>query len=325
MPLTPGPGGCKREGQLAAEWGSRAGVLARASAFSAPPPRPSRALSQGSSALRSRGVTDAGDTEARGRRDSLLDEIERDLLDGKPTADLLRKCVVLGGRAGSTELRDWASRELKGYPDPDGLPDYRVVPAVILLNGVTMRAQINGQRIRPGALPDFTHEHIEERVHLQSGVGELEELVAHSGEAIKVSLPMAADLAAYMNHESDDPTQQITELYWSVSRSAVAGVVDQIRSALAELIGEMRAALPAGQSEPDAQQAQQAVNIVMKGFSRVNLNQVQSTGGDASVTQPAPEEPTASLLARVPKSVWGFAVGAATIVAAVYAYLTYVR
>ena len=37
----------------------------------------------------------------------LLREIERDLLDGKPLADLLRKCVVLGGRAGSPELREW--------------------------------------------------------------------------------------------------------------------------------------------------------------------------------------------------------------------------
>jgi hypothetical protein len=37
----------------------------------------------------------------------LLREIERDLLDGKPLADLLRKCVVLGGRAGSPKLREW--------------------------------------------------------------------------------------------------------------------------------------------------------------------------------------------------------------------------
>jgi AbiTii len=37
----------------------------------------------------------------------LLREIERDRLDGKPLADLLRKCVVLGGRAGSPELREW--------------------------------------------------------------------------------------------------------------------------------------------------------------------------------------------------------------------------
>lgn len=255
----------------------------------------------------------------------MLDEIERDLLDGKPTADLLRKCVVLGGRAGSTELRDWASQELKGYPTIDDLPDYRVVPAVILLNGISGYNQITGQRIRAHALPDFTHDRIDENVHLTSGVGELEELIAHSGNAIKVSLPMAADIAAFMNDESDQPYQQITELYWSVSKSAVAGCVDRIRTALAELISEMRAALPAGQGEPGAQQAQQAVNIVMKGFSRANVQQVQSTGGDASATQPAPVEKKPSLLTRVPKAVWGFLVGAATIAAAVFGYLTLIR
>lgn len=46
------------------------------------------------------------------QRPSLLAEVERDLLDGKPLADLLRKCVILGGRSGSHELRDWASKEL---------------------------------------------------------------------------------------------------------------------------------------------------------------------------------------------------------------------
>ena len=63
----------------------------------------------------------------------------------------------------------------------------------------------------------------------------------------------------------------------------------------------------------------------MKGFSRANVNQVQSKGGDASATQPAAVEPQSSLLVRVPKVAWGVAVGAATIIAAVYAYLTYVR
>lgn len=48
-------------------------------------------------------------TTAMSRRDeTLISEIERDLLDGKPFADLLRKCTDLGGRSGSVELRDWA-------------------------------------------------------------------------------------------------------------------------------------------------------------------------------------------------------------------------
>ena len=58
------------------------------------------------------------------RRDSdLLAEIERDVLDeSKSVAAALRKCLALGGQAKSAELRDWASRELHGYPDEAAAP-----------------------------------------------------------------------------------------------------------------------------------------------------------------------------------------------------------
>lgn len=50
------------------------------------------------------------------REDSLIAEIERDALNERvAVATALRKCIVLGGKSGSEALRDWASRELKGY------------------------------------------------------------------------------------------------------------------------------------------------------------------------------------------------------------------
>ena len=68
---------------------------------------------------------------------TLLAEIERDLLDGRALADLLRKCIMLGGRSGSQELRDWAGKELRGYDPDDELPPYRVVSAPIMLDGIS--------------------------------------------------------------------------------------------------------------------------------------------------------------------------------------------
>ena len=80
------------------------------------------------------------------RDETLLSEIERDLLGGKPLADLLRKCVVLGGRSSSVELRDWASRELRGYNVGDDLPSYRTVGALfspmLLQEGQSSRASV---------------------------------------------------------------------------------------------------------------------------------------------------------------------------------------
>ncbi len=50
--------------------------------------------------------------------------IERELLAEKPLDTILRKLILLGGNAGSAELRDWASAELRGYKNDDELPNY---------------------------------------------------------------------------------------------------------------------------------------------------------------------------------------------------------
>lgn len=57
----------------------------------------------------------------------LLAQDEDGALDSSTSlADTLRKCIALGGQAGSEELRDWARRELDGYKVEDELPEYRV-------------------------------------------------------------------------------------------------------------------------------------------------------------------------------------------------------
>lgn len=79
------------------------------------------------------------------REHTLLQQIERDLLDDKPRAGVLPKVVMLGGKADSGELRDWASRELHGYEGTDVvIPDYRRVGALIKLDGTTGGMAIGG-------------------------------------------------------------------------------------------------------------------------------------------------------------------------------------
>jgi hypothetical protein len=61
---------------------------------------------------------------------SLLDAIEEGALDPKSDLPaLLRKCIALGGRSGSSELRAWARQELNGYGEDDAVPKYRVLTA----------------------------------------------------------------------------------------------------------------------------------------------------------------------------------------------------
>ena len=148
------------------------------------------------------------------RDHTLLGEIESDLLNGKPLTDVLRKVIVLGGRAGSGAMRDWASLELNGYAGRDEhIPPYRGVPALIQLDGIAGFNQIRGQTVAPLDLPDFVCEHIKEYVEIPFGVGELEAIVRDhdADKPIRLSLPLAADLASLLNSGSS-PYQQITAL-----------------------------------------------------------------------------------------------------------------
>lgn len=86
----------------------------------------------------------------RSRERTLFDQIERDALDDDVVlAATLRKVIALGGNVGSTKLREWATRELQGYASvsDEEIPDYRKVPAVIMIDGSTINGRITGQQI----------------------------------------------------------------------------------------------------------------------------------------------------------------------------------
>lgn len=214
-------------------------------------------------------------------------EIEQAALSDDPLANTLRKCIVLGGRAGSTDLRDWATRELRGYGGDDELPAYRKVAAPIKIDGATIQAKISGQQIGPRSLPDFAQEHIAEQVELRDGVGPVEMLAADAEKrgdsSIRLSLPMGADLARYMNSQSGDQTQQIVSIYWDVSIATIRGVVDQVRTTVAELVGELRAGMGGQDQVPSAEITDQAVNVAVYGHkARVTVTAAQSGTQGAS-------------------------------------------
>lgn len=254
------------------------------------------------------------------RENNLIEEIKRNALDDQvPLANALRQCIVLGGEAGSEKLRDWATRELKGYygEDVPELPDYRVIAAPLVIDGVAGLGQISHQQISPLTLPDFAREQITEKLELRDGVGALEALAKK--DEIRLSPPLAADLVVYMNANDDRPGQHITALYWMVSPAAVHGVIDQIRTALTQLVAELRANMPSGEQVPSTEAADQAVNVIVTGKrSQVTVTAAQSNGeGDATATTTtAPDE--SGFWTRWRK-IGAFIVGSATVVAAVVA------
>ena len=257
------------------------------------------------------------------RDDSLIAQIERDALDDSvPIATALRKCVVLGGKSGSEELRDWATRELKGYGPDDELPEYRVIAAPLLVDAIKGNYQVTRQPFPPMSLPDFARKHIKEEVRLNDGVGSIEALLEQA--EIKLMPPMGTDLVNYMNKTSGVPYQHIVAIYWGVSHAAVKGLLDQIRTALTQLVAELRANMVSGEELPSPEAADQAVSVVVSGKrSRVTVTTTQASGAGSTATT------TSSTGAPPPQTGWwtrsrkigAFIVGAATVIAAVAAVI----
>lgn len=256
-----------------------------------------------------------------GRKPSLVEQVESDVLDSSVSlADALRKCVALGGRAGSAELRDWATRELTGYPGTE-VPEYRKIVAPIVIDGISGNMRITGQQIGVHDLPGVAQEaRLSEEIDLRQSVGELEHMVrrAEKGDPIRLGLPGAAMLAKLMTHEIGNSYQAVERIYWNVSPTAVVGVLDQIRTRLVALVAEIQAAAGSADS-PSEEAVTNAVEVAVYGKARdIHINTVQSGGGPATI---APSTSHDRPWWRTTKAIWAFAVGLATIAAAAIAWL----
>jgi AbiTii len=261
----------------------------------------------------------------RKRDRGLIGEIERGALDERtPIGAVLRKCVILGGRAGSEELRTWATRELQGYGPDDELPDYRVIPTAIKIDFENVRFRVIGQRISPHDLPDVVREHVDETLRLRMGIGEIEALARRpdDGKGLRVSLPGGADIATMMNHAIGDPYQHIQEVYWSVSPISLRGVIDRVRTTLTALVAELVATMPDEQDIPSSAVAAHAVNVAVHGRrSSVTVNAAQaSSGGHSSMTAPASGQDTDFSLWKRLRRPGVILVGAAAIAGAIAAF-----
>ncbi|MCF7553758.1 hypothetical protein [Pseudonocardia sp. WMMC193] len=256
----------------------------------------------------------------------LLSKIEEAILDeGTSTTSILNMCIVLGGRSDSTRLRDWASRELKGYTSRDGLPDYRTVHAAILLDAFVGNGKITGQQVGAEQLPEFVRaEGIGNELPLLQPLAQLEAMATRD-KPTQLVLPGATIIMEAIDKASGSPFQHCTALYWSLAPEVIRGVVGQVRTAVAELVGELLAALPAGEA-PTRDATDQAVSYALGNIgnrAHVTINTGQARDGATAQVATLPDS------AAQPESWWtrwrkrGLVIGAATVVAAVAGVATW--
>jgi len=147
----------------------------------------------------------AGSAMVARRNSDLLAEIERDVLDeSKSVAAALRKCLALGGQAESAELRDWASRELHGYPDEVPLPNYRKIQTPLLMDAFTGGGIFRGKEVSVIDLPHEARDVVGDELPMTFGAGKIEGLIRQAearDKSIVLAPPAAAELALMMTHE----------------------------------------------------------------------------------------------------------------------------
>lgn len=238
-----------------------------------------------------------------------LEQLERAVLDDTASlASALRQCLLLAGYAHHQELRAWALKELEGYQARDELPSHRNVPAAleaeITLHLPGQIIQGNTRRISVLQLPQSARERgIGESAPIRQGVRELEGLIAISDRLIRLSPPGSAEYVLEMTQwqqEHGNESTEFTGLNWAIAKPSIESVLDHVRTRLTQFVAEVRAAMPAGQQNPDPNQidsaAQQALNIRGGDSSTFHItapNAKADRGGTASanVYEPTPSTP----------------------------------
>lgn len=168
---------------------------------------------------------------------SLLREIQNDAASSSvPVASMLRKCRILAGRLRNEELTAWVSHELNGYPAGVPLPEYRRGVRGHLVADVSNVAR--GYQNAP--LPETSiPEEFRENLLVNSfnqPVAELEELVAE-GSDLRRRVP--AELWGYLEEELNG--YSVLDARIVLSRAAIVGIIDQIRTRALEFAVEIEA------------------------------------------------------------------------------------
>jgi hypothetical protein len=224
-----------------------------------------------------------------------IDRLENDVLDDSvPLATLLRQVIILGGRSSSEPLRLWAQQELRGYDDPESnVPGYRIIAGQLKAD-ITSGSQINnGYEISTYDLPEELRGAVKNDIPIRWSIGEIHATVqSKPGSHIRlggINMPEIARITTtHQRKLQGNPLLSINSIYWSVSTSTLAGILDQVRTRLAEFVAEIRASMPDGATEPTSEQIRHAVsiiNITTGDNSPVRLAApIAVSDGDASAT-----------------------------------------
>lgn len=153
---------------------------------------------------------------------SLVLELQRDALDKSVgTADLLRKALVVARKLKVTDLVEWLSHELNGYPEGKDVPEYR-----------NLRGELKVHNPYHGWVPlmmkDARQAELLSKRGTSQAISELESIANGDGGVVYVRLPKKIEHSLMKG--MDVPLEPAVIL----SKTQIHGLVDKVRNTVLE-------------------------------------------------------------------------------------------
>lgn len=170
----------------------------------------------------------------------LLTEIIELLSSNSPSLeDALFKAQVLAHRLGEQEMKQWVGNELKGYPDRDSLPAYRVLPVTLmadLSNGV---ARYSDQPLPMMGVERKLRDKLETRRISES----IAVIVEWAKRDTDLAIVIAPEYFGYIK-KGIDRSFEIERAWGKHSVGAMLQIVTEVRSRLLELALQVSDRIP---------------------------------------------------------------------------------
>ena len=153
-------------------------------------------------------------------------------------------------KIGHKELVEWVNNELNGYPDDDSLPEYRILPAQVLVNASNMAYQVTSHPIPLGHLTKEQREPLE-HARMNESLAVLEKLVEKPGGHLQASIPMEANGLLGQGLANG---YQIQRAWSEIGHASVAQIFVQVRSRLLDFVLGLQDQLGENVSEQEIKQ-----------------------------------------------------------------------
>lgn len=179
----------------------------------------------------------------------LVDEIINILSSDKgKLSDALIKTKVLLHQIGHKELVGWVNNELNGYQNCDSVPDYRILPAQVLVNASNLAYEVTAHPIPLSHLENKHRESIETSKMDQS-LAVLEQFAEKNTGHLQAHIPM--ETYGILGKGLSN-SYNINRAWSEVSFTSVTQILIQVRSRLLDFLLELKDELPSELNEEEA-------------------------------------------------------------------------